>query len=177
MSALSQPVREDATDGSRSLPELREFVSDSGHKFFGRPETADAETFEFIVERNEYNLPARFNPDDIVIDIGAHIGSFSYAALVRGAGSAHAYEAHRENHFIAAKNLARFGARVNCRHQAAWRSDQPLRRLFTDDLAGMKNTGGVSVLFNDEGESVETISLDQVSLLLRPTLFKSRSGF
>ena len=26
----------------------------------------------------------------------------------------------------------------------------------------MKNTGGVSVLFNDEGESVETISLDQI---------------
>jgi FkbM family methyltransferase len=162
VSALSQPVREDATDESKSTAELREFVSDSGHKIFGRPETTDAETFEFIVERNEYNLPARFNPDDIVIDIGAHIGSFSYAALVRGAGNIHAYEAHREKHFIAAKNLARFGSRVNCRHQAVWRSDQTLQRLFTDDLAGMKKTGGVSALFNDEGESVETISLDQI---------------
>ena len=121
VSALSQPVREDVTDESRPKPELREFVSESGHKFFGRPETTDAETFEFIVERNEYNLPDRFNPDDIVIDIGAHIGSFSYAALVRGAGNIYAYEAHRENHFIAAKNLARFGARVSCRHQAVWR--------------------------------------------------------
>lgn len=160
VSALS--VHEEATDESRSMTVLSEFVSSSGHKFFGRPETTDAETFELIVEGNDYNLPARFNPDDIVIDIGAHIGSFSYAALDRGAGKIYAYEAHRENHFIAAKNLARFGARVSCRHQAVWRSDQPLQRLYTDDLAGIKNTGGVSVLYNDEGESVETISLDQI---------------
>lgn len=162
VSALSHPVREDAADENKSMPELREFVSASGHKFFGRPETTDAETFESIVERNDYNLPARFNPDDIVIDIGAHIGSFSYAALVRGAGNIHAYEAHRGKHFIAAKNLAPFSSRVNCRHQAVWRSGQPLQRLFSDDLEGMKNTGGVSLVFNDEGESVETISLDQI---------------
>lgn len=162
MSDYSQPVAKESPSEKSPLPELGEFVSATGHEFYARPGTGDAEIFGDVVDNNEYNLPDRFNQDDIVIDIGAHIGSFSYAALERGAGKVYAYEAHHENHFIAAKNLARFGSRISCRHRAVWRSDQPSQMLHTDDLAGVTNTGGVSVLYNDEGEPVETISLDQV---------------
>ena len=139
-----------------------EFVSSGGHKFYGRSQTSDTEIFNLVVNQNEYNLPAQFQPDDVVIDIGAHIGAFSFAALIRGAGRVYAYEAHPANHAIASKNLARFSAKITCEQRAVWRSDQPSQTLYANDLAGLSNTGGVSVLYNDEGEPVETISLDEI---------------
>ena len=154
------------SDGSRSKqgssPALGKFVSATGHKFYARPETSDSEIFQLVVDGNEYNLPQRFQPDDVVIDIGAHIGGFSYAALERGAGKVYAFEAHPENHAIASKNVERFGEKASCRQQAVWRSDQPSQTLYNADLAGNSNTGGISLLWNDEGQAVDTISLDQI---------------
>lgn len=145
-----------------SFPVLGEFVSATGHRFHARTGTTDPEIFKVVVDDNEYNLPERFQPDDIVIDIGAHIGGFSYASLQRGAGKVYAFEAHPENHAIASKNVERFGGRVSCRQLAVWRSDQPSQTLYNESLAGNSNTGGISLLWNDEGQAVETISLDQI---------------
>ena len=158
----TQPGTESPSSEPGSSPALGEFVSTTGHKFFARPATIDSEIFHLVVDANEYNLPQRFEPDDIVIDIGAHIGGFSYAALERGAGKVYAFEAHPANHAIASKNLERFGGKVSCRQQAVWRSDQPSQVLYNEDLAGNSNTGGVSLLWNTEGEAVETVSLDQI---------------
>ena len=81
----SQPVSEKTGTSNEALPELAEFVSARGYKFYARPETTDSAIFTNVVDDNEYNLPQSFEPDDIVVDIGAHIGGFSYAALERGA--------------------------------------------------------------------------------------------
>src|ERR1051326_1052387 len=43
-----------------------------------RHNTLDRAIFNGVVLFNEYQLPARFAPEDIVIDVGAHIGSFAY---------------------------------------------------------------------------------------------------
>ena len=158
----SQTVSEGSRSKRGSSPALGKFVSATGHKFYARPETSDSEIFQLVVDGNEYNLPQRFQPDDVVIDIGAHIGGFSYAALERGAGKVYAFEAHPENHAIASKNVERFGGKASCRQQAVWRSDQPSQTLYNADLAGNSNTGGISLLWNDEGQAVETISLDQI---------------
>ena len=158
----SQTLREEPGSKRGYSPALGKFVSATGHKFYARPETSDSEIFKLVVDGNEYNLPQRFQPDDIVIDIGAHIGGFSYAALERGAGKVYAFEAHPENHAIASKNVERFGEHVSCRQQAVWRSDQPNQLLYNADLAGNANTGGISLLWNDEGQAVETVSLDQI---------------
>ncbi len=158
----SQPVVEEANGAAGSAPALGAFVSATGHKFHARTGTSDAAIFKLVVDENEYNLPPRFQPDDIVIDIGAHIGGFSYASLARGAGKVYAFEAHPENHAIASKNVERFGGRVSCRQRAVWRSDQPSQFLYNEDLSGNSNPGGISLLWNDEGEAVETISLDQI---------------
>lgn len=158
----SQLVTEESGSEPASFPVLGEFVSATGHKFHARAGTTDSEIFKFVVDDNEYDLPERFQPDDIVIDIGAHIGGFSYASLLRGAGKVYAFEAHPENHAIATKNVERFGARASCRQQAVWRSDQPSQTLYNESLTGNCNTGGISLLWNDEGQAVETISLDQI---------------
>src|SRR5665213_1913253 len=51
-----------------------------------RPRTIDRRIFRHVVIDNEYALPDRFHPDDTILDIGGHVGSFSLAALRRGAG-------------------------------------------------------------------------------------------
>jgi len=49
-----------------------------------RDGTLDQAIFNAVVRFNEYRLPERFVPTDIVIDVGAHIGSFAQAVLSRG---------------------------------------------------------------------------------------------
>jgi hypothetical protein len=53
---------------------------------------------ETLVE--DTRLPERFSPDDIIIDIGAHIGAFAYACLQRGAGRVIAFEPEPENYAL-----------------------------------------------------------------------------
>ena len=53
------------------------------HPFVFRPNTHDEEVFLAINTYHEYRLPERFHGDDVIIDIGSHIGSFCYAALLR----------------------------------------------------------------------------------------------
>ncbi len=55
------------------------------HSFTFRPGTCDEEVFHAVNACNEYRLPDSFRPDDIILDIGTHIGSFCNAALERGA--------------------------------------------------------------------------------------------
>lgn len=135
-----------------------------GNLFLVRPGTYDATIFEDVVLRNEYGLPEKFAKHDVVIDVGAHIGSFSYAALIRGAAKVYAYEAHPINYAVAMKNLEKFGERVVCRDLAVWRSDVDTKTLFNDSLVSYDkpNTGGFSVVFNSTGLPVETISLDEI---------------
>lgn len=150
--------------------ELADQTSAAGHQFYCRPETEDFIVFEDVVDRNEYLLQDEFNSDDIIIDVGAHIGSFSYAAALRKPGKVYAYEAHPVNHAIACKNLAHFGDLVSCRNQAVWRSDKLSETLYNEDISTYEGTGGVSVLWNNEGLPVPSISLDEV-------LFEASNGF
>jgi FkbM family methyltransferase len=57
-----------------------------------------------------------------------------------------------------------FGDRVLCHNKAVWRSDQPQQLLFNDPLTGLNksNTGGISVLWNNEGIQVASVSLDEL---------------
>ena len=133
-----------------------------GHAFYVRPGTEDAGVFRYVVDANEYRLPARFTSDDVIIDVGAHIGSFSYAVLMRGAGRVYVYEAHPVNHAIACKNLARFAGRVFCSNKAVWRSDEQARTLFNNVITDDIPTGGISVLWNNEGIPAGTVGLDEL---------------
>src|SRR6476659_8442412 len=95
------------------------------HPFTFRPGTLDEAIFHHLVDDDEYRLPASFDPEDVIVDVGAHIGSFCYAALARGAGRVHGYEADPRNFACAAANLRPFGDRIRLAHRAVWRSDRP----------------------------------------------------
>jgi hypothetical protein len=77
-----------------------------------RPGTTDRQAAEHAIVRNEYDLPAHFERDDVVLDLGAQTGAFAYAALSRGAGAVHCYESRADNVKLLRRNLQIFPGRV-----------------------------------------------------------------
>ena len=139
-----------------------------------RPSTLDRPIFNGVVVHNEYRLPDAFQPHDIVIDVGAHIGSFSYAAVWRGCQNVYAVEPDEANFEIAAQHLHRYidDGHVKLIRGAVWRSDENDDELLFDgyhpfpkSFAGMEgilNTGNGSVIWG-EGEPVPKIAFDQIA--------------
>ena len=106
-----------------------------------------------------------------VVDVGAHIGSFSILAAMNGARRILAYEAGAENFALLVQNCAALPA-VECRHAAVWRSDTVESVLEWREAANRENTGGGTVLECDSiageparagpGSPVAAIALDDV---------------
>jgi FkbM family methyltransferase len=137
----------------------------NGDTIFARRNTHDFNIFNCVVPHDEYNIPL-MGSDSLVVDVGAHIGSFSYLALKRGAERIYSFEAHPENFAVACKNLEQFGNKVTIRNRGVWRSDIDLQDefLYNDSLENRTdmNTGGLSVLWNNEGIPVPMVSLDSI---------------
>jgi FkbM family methyltransferase len=135
--------------------------------------TLDQAIFNGVVVFNEYRLPARFAPDNIVIDVGAHIGSFAEAVLSRGCEKVYCIEADGTNFEIAAENLRSHieNGHVQLVRGAAWRSDRNTDELYFDgyhpfpkSFTGMErilNTGNGSVVWGS-GEPVAKIAFDDI---------------
>jgi FkbM family methyltransferase len=138
-----------------------------------RPGTVDRMIFDGVVALDEYRLPGRFEPHDVVVDIGAHIGSFAYAAVLRGGKHVWSIEPDGTNCAFAAEHLRPYvdQGSVRLMHAAVWRSDPNDDELRFDgyqvfpqsflDLAGVVNTGGGSVMWG-VGEPVQKVAFDDV---------------
>jgi FkbM family methyltransferase len=135
--------------------------------------TLDQAIFNGVVVTNEYRLPDRFAPGDIVIDIGAHIGSFAQAVLSRGCENVYCIEADATNFEIAAEYLRSHidNGSLQLERGAAWRSDRnadelrfdgyhPFPKSFTG-MEGIVNTGNGSVIWGN-GEPVAKIAFDGI---------------
>lgn len=133
-----------------------------GSQFQFREGTADASIFASVTIHNEYELPEQLPPNAMVVDIGAHIGSFSHAVLARGAHSVIAFEADPQNHAQAARNLAPYGDRVRLHHAAVWRSDQQTGWLSLCDCPDPSNTGWREVFGSSSGLKVPAVPFDDV---------------
>lgn len=105
----------------------------------------DEDMWRCVVDHNEYGLPERFTNDDVILDVGAHIGCFSVAALMRGAGVVLAYECEPENAAVLRENLAPYGDRASMREVAVWRSDVEVDTVLYQPSADPWNTGGGAV--------------------------------
>lgn len=80
--------------------------------------TQDSMVCREVLDDNEYRLPDAFAAEDLIIDVGAHIGAFAVACLERGAGMVHAYEPVEENYRLCRMNLPT--ARTSIRPLAVW---------------------------------------------------------
>ena len=129
--------------------------------FAFRKGTMDKGIFLGVVLGDEYRLPAFFAPDDIVIDVGMHIGSFCFFALLRGCSNVHGFEPEKGNFDLAARNLQGFGDRLHLYHNAVWRSDRTGDVLFHPGYPE-GNTGGGCILYDEVGQKLEAIAFDEV---------------
>lgn len=122
--------------------------------FTFRPNTMDQYVYTQVVTNNEYKLDRGFKPKDIIVDIGGHIGSFSYACWLRGADTIHLFEANPENATMCRLNLA--DTSVTVHETAVWRSDErfvdTLYHTGFDETAHGANTGGGNVLWGSHVE-------------------------
>ncbi|MBW4522911.1 MAG: FkbM family methyltransferase [Scytolyngbya sp. HA4215-MV1] len=133
-----------------------------------RPGTIDEVVYRAVIEHNEYRIPPLLAETDIIIDIGAHIGSFSWLCWSRGARMIEAFEADPENASYARRNLE--NTSVVLKQMAVWRSDRPQAVLYHSGYTNMLpggpdpvgvNTGGGNV-FSTSGTPLETIALDKI---------------
>jgi len=135
-----------------------------------RPDTDDAGNFGAIVVRNEYQLPARFPAGALVLDVGAHIGCFAYAAILRGAGKVVSFEPEAGNFAQLTLNLSPCVAagQAEIHNLAVWRSDgRGPDRLHFRPSENPRCTGGGNVLWAQNGQDVWTLPLD--TALVRAT--------
>ena len=135
--------------------------------------TLDRAIFNAVVVLNEYQLPDSFAPGDIVIDVGAHIGSFAEAAVSRGCRKVYCVEPDRSNFELAAVHLRPYIDRgyVQLVRGAAWRSDRNTDELYFDGhhpfpksfagMEGITNTGNGSVIWG-RGEPVPKVAFDEI---------------
>ncbi|KRA81919.1 hypothetical protein ASD78_01200 [Lysobacter sp. Root667] len=136
---------------------------DDGPGLWLRPDSWDYGIVRSVVHDNEYRLPQRFDADDLILDIGAHIGAFAHACLQRGAGRVVAFEPERDNFALATANLQAYGERCVLRAAAVWRSDIAVPRLGLRRARLRRNTGGHDVLAAPgKGATVAAVALDEV---------------
>ncbi len=139
---------------------------------FFRPRTWDEGIWQAVAGANEYGLPERFERGSTVIDVGAHIGAFTYAALHRGAALVVAVEPEAENARVWQHNLHRAckaADRSVLVTAACWRSDRTGPQWVRMTGVG-ENTGG-SHCFDTDGIPVRAIGLDaliELALALNP---------
>jgi FkbM family methyltransferase len=127
-----------------------------------RPGTNDEVIYQSVVRQNEYRLPDELAPGSVVIDIGVHIGAFSYLALTRGAAVLHGFEPEPSNYACASRNLAPFGDRVHLSNRAVWRSDAPAAQLHFWASSDAANAGGGTLIWETDGPLVDAVPFDEV---------------
>jgi FkbM family methyltransferase len=113
-----------------------------------RPDTIDRRLFREVVVHNDYQLPSRFDPQDVILDVGAHTGSFAYAMLRRGAGTVYCCEPDPANFRLLQHNLRAWPGRVHLACCAVWRSDQAVTHLPFHRPGDPRNTGAGCVAAN-----------------------------
>lgn len=119
-----------------------------------RGDTADENIMRAVRWQNEYGLPAWMPPETRVLDVGAHVGSFTVAAWERGSRNVVSYEPEAENWTLLCENVAGLPG-VTVHNEALWsRSGEFLSMQPSLDPA---NTGGGSVV--PTLGSIPTISL------------------
>jgi FkbM family methyltransferase len=127
-----------------------------------RPRSFDRRAFRDVVLDNEYELPARFGPGDVLLDVGAHVGSFAFAALKRGAGLVYCCEPDPGNFLQLEHNLRPWSDRVRLIPRAVWRSDRDAAVLSLHNPHRAGNTGAYRLTPETVSPPVSVLAFDEL---------------
>jgi FkbM family methyltransferase len=126
-----------------------------------RHNTTDELIWREVFVENEYRLPDRMDRW-VVVDLGAHIGSFALACVVRGAHAVHCYEPDFENFNLLAE--ARI-PRTVCHPVGVWRPDRgPREHVLLLEYVNRENRAALGFYNADDakGRPVRVTSLDAI---------------
>jgi FkbM family methyltransferase len=126
-----------------------------GLEIVTRENTQDAHVIQEVIRENEYQLPDSFSPEDVILDVGAHIGCFAIACLLRWASRIDCFEPDPANYALLCRNLAKLKGKVRVANCAVWRSDVA-EQVRMDDRGKYTAMHRVSAT----GRQVKTLTLD-----------------
>jgi FkbM family methyltransferase len=130
-----------------------------------RQKTFDKSIWGAVVEKNEYQL-CDLSAADVVMDLGCHVGTFSYLAWLKGCRKIFSYEMDAENYKMAVHNLKPYNVYIEKCAVIGW--DQipgkiryKENKFTSEEEIGLRNTGGY-YLANDGEYEVETRYFDDL---------------
>jgi FkbM family methyltransferase len=114
----------------------------------------------WVVQWDEYGIfRERLRADDVVVDVGAHVGSFAFACHAAGSRRVFSFEPDPQNARRLRENAAPLKG-VETTESAVFRSDIPVAELRHSG-APEHNTGEGSVMFGG-ARTVAVVALDDI---------------
>lgn len=89
--------------------------------FLVRWNTQDIVATSHVLDHNEYRLPEKLLDSDVIVDIGAQIGSFAVACLRRGAGRVICFEPEASNFDLLYRNTEEWRQKAALNRCAVWK--------------------------------------------------------
>lgn len=128
-----------------------------------REDSIDKRIYESVFKKNEYKIPTLENTD-VVVDVGAHIGSFSLKCWFEGSRNIFAFEANKENYNVCFHNCSKFGINVSNNAVRGNKDYLTLNCKPSKDFPRTKaenliNYGGLVV---STGEDIKVVTLEEI---------------
>lgn len=156
------PGLPDESQAHRFNRESSEMIRPHHHfHFTDGPTGICRKTWDEVSLFNEYRLPGSFAQTDVVLDVGAHVGSFSWSCLRRGAGFVIAVEPMRENLERLPANLERFLGRFEVIPKGVWFDDGEIS-LEADPCHAHGVTSTFNLIQEGAGRVVQTTTLESL---------------
>jgi FkbM family methyltransferase len=137
-----------------------------------RPNTSDDYIYREIFKSNVYQKRFKIQPDDVVLDIGAHVGMFAYQAGCL-AKEVHSYEMDEDNYKELRRNIRANRLKTVYATHAAVRLKNG--RTECNKLLG-KNLGNHSLFIKPNHKrvvvEVPSVSIHDVLKKVKPTFIK-----
>lgn len=124
-----------------------------------REGTQDRSIIDEVLFGNQYRLPPSFEANDVVIDVGAHIGVFALACLHRGASHVLSVEPDNENCRFWRENLKLWPAKSTLIHGGVQDPGRGSRLTYRRPKPHATCCGNV---LGEVGYSVPLIQLDHL---------------